>query len=517
MLNRNFRRPRVFVNKIVTTPPAVAPVATAIPVFIGYTPRVSNQGNTLLNIPIRISSLQEFESTFGFPKKVTEPHYYLLKSNGLKTNDSQIRIDGKDYLLLPDPDTVYYLHLSLKLFFKNGGGAAYIVSVGTYGRPSGRPANPGTPIVNRNVSLRSLQKGLMALKTATEASLYVFPDANLLSPSENARLINDALAQNEQLENAFSIIDVAEGRHPNQQTPENDIDHFRNRIGSHGLRNGAAYYPFLRSTIADSESIDYTNLFGGDVAQLAEILDPPSAPNPAVAEILKAIQSPTKRAPSVRDVHEKLLQTSGAFQKIMDLALSEVNRLPPSGAIAGIYAATDTNRGVWKAPANIAISGVSDLTIQIDSNTQQHLNVAPNSGKSVNAIRSFPGRGVRVWGARTLDSNNQEWRYIPVRRTIIFLEQSCQRALRSLAFEPNTSTTWALAENMIETFLESIYRQGGFSGAKPSDAYGAKCGLGATMTANDLSNGDLKVEAYVALTRPAEFIVFKITQKMSAS
>jgi len=186
--------------------------------------------------------------------------------------------------------------------------------------------------------------------------------------------------------------------------------------------------------------------------------------------------------------------------------------MPPSGAIAGVFARTDAARGVWKAPANVEILGAGGPGAAITTTQQDGLN-APADGKAVNALRVFSGKGFLVWGARTLDSNSGEYRYVPVRRTMIMLKRSLSLALKPCAFEPNDAATWSRVEAMAGEFLTGLWRQGALVGARPGDAFFVACGLGRTMTRTDVSNGILRLEIGVALTRPAEFITLRLKQK----
>jgi hypothetical protein len=193
-----------------------------------------------------------------------------------------------------------------------------------------------------------------------------------------------------------------------------------------------------------------------------------------------------------------------------------MNLLPPSGAIAGVYSLVDGRSGVWKAPANVSLNSVISPTASISDADQENLNVDVQ-GKSINAIRSFIGEGVLVWGARTLDGNSLDWRYIGVRRTMIFLEQSIKLATKAYVFENNVSTTWVTIKSMIRNFLTGIWKRGGLAGAIPDDAFAVFCGLGETMTGDDILEGILRVTVLVAVTRPAEFIEITFQQQMQKS
>ncbi|WP_348799253.1 phage tail sheath family protein [Flavobacterium adhaerens] len=188
--------------------------------------------------------------------------------------------------------------------------------------------------------------------------------------------------------------------------------------------------------------------------------------------------------------------------------------IPPSSSIAGVYARTDSNRGVWKAPANVGLNYVVKPTIKITNNEQDNLNVDTTAGKSINAIRNFTGKGILVWGARTLAGNDNEWRYVPVRRFFNMAEESIKKATEQFVFEPNDANTWIRVRAMIENFLILQWRAGALAGAKPEQAFYVRVGLGQTMSALDILEGRMIVEIGMAVVRPAEFIILKFSHKM---
>lgn len=190
--------------------------------------------------------------------------------------------------------------------------------------------------------------------------------------------------------------------------------------------------------------------------------------------------------------------------------------LPPSGAMAGIYSTVDRTRGVWKAPANVSIADAIGPTVKINDQSQGNLNVH-TTGKSVNAIRAFTGQGTLVWGARTLAGNDNEWRYINVRRFYNMVEESVKKASEPFTFEPNDANTWVRIKAMIQNFLTIQWRQGALMGATAQKAYYVKVGLGETMTAEDILEGKMIIEIGMAAVRPAEFIILKFAHKMQVS
>jgi phage tail sheath protein FI len=191
--------------------------------------------------------------------------------------------------------------------------------------------------------------------------------------------------------------------------------------------------------------------------------------------------------------------------------------LPPSGAIAGAYATTDKNRGVWKAPANLSLASVIEPVVKLDNAHQDLMNVDADTGKSINAVRAFAGKGTLVWGARTLAGNDNEWRYVPVRRFFNMVEESVKKSTYWAVFEPNDANTWVKVRGMIENYLIQKWREGALAGATPKDAFFVRCGLGVTMTAQDILEGRMNVEIGMAVVRPAEFIILKFSHKLQVS
>lgn len=196
-------------------------------------------------------------------------------------------------------------------------------------------------------------------------------------------------------------------------------------------------------------------------------------------------------------------------------ALSKKNlELPPSPAIAGIYARVDRNNGVWKTPANVSISGIAGPTRVITNKEQETLNIDATSGKSINAIRSFTGKGTLVWGGRTLAGNDNEWRYISVRRLFNLIEESVRKSTSFAVFEPNDTTTWLKVKAMIESYLYGLWQQGALAGSVAEQAFFVQVGLGKTMTTQDILEGRMNIEIGLAAVRPAEFIYLKFSHKL---
>ncbi|MBO3697170.1 phage tail sheath C-terminal domain-containing protein [Roseivirga sp. E12] len=525
MNESTIKSPGVYIDEINAFPSSVVPVATSVPAFIGYTPQASYEGKSHTNVPTKITSFADFRAIFCLPDpappadpaKQYSPQYYLIAQKDKPEKGDYLLIGTTYYSVVPDPNTIYYLYNSIRLFYENGGGDAYVISVGEYGPAAEKPMELGDQIINPNVQLNDLVNGLEILKNEEEPTMYICPEATLLSVENNGTLMQSMLSQCEEMETAISIFDVIGGRNPDPILWTEDIQTFRNSTGAQGLKFGAVYYPFIGTTIMQNSDLDYTNFFGGDLKQLQAILSPKDTPNTTVNTIIQNIENPSGSPLTVSQYNQSLLVASPTYSTIMDQVLQDANLLPPSAGMAGVITTLDNQVGPWQAPANTSIVGAASLPLKISSSQQEDLNVDAVSGKSINAIRFFNGQGILIWGARTLDGNSMDWRYIPVRRTVTFLEQSCKLAARAYVFAPNDKNTWESVKAMISSFLTSIWKEGGLQGATAGDAFSVECGLGSTMTAEDILEGFMNVTVKVAIVHPAEFIVLTFRQEMAKS
>jgi uncharacterized protein len=194
----------------------------------------------------------------------------------------------------------------------------------------------------------------------------------------------------------------------------------------------------------------------------------------------------------------------------VDLTTGRSLVTPPSGYVLGICARTDAERGVHKAPANETLRGILGVELPFTDGEQDVLNPV-----GVNLTREFEGRGIRLWGARTL-SSDPEWKYVNVRRLFIFLEHSIDRGTQWVVFEPNNEALWARVKGTIEAFLFGVWKTGALTGTKPEDAFFVRCDR-TTMTQDDIDNGRLVCLIGVAPTYPAEFVIFRIGQFTASS
>lgn len=486
----NLRTPGVYIVEESKFPPSVVPVETAVPAFFGYTRNSQYKGTNLLNRPVAVNSLLEFQEIFGAPP---------LIGNLVVSLDE----DGKVASPVADPgdgpSARFRLAYALRHFYDNGGGRCYIVSIGNY-----TASSTASDIADAHIA------GLEALAREDEPTLIVMPDLSGMqaTPAGDAPAIAatrasyhgvlvQALNQCATLGDRFLICDLWDGDEPGDA----GIAAFRNGIGTRNLKYGAAYHPFIQTTMPwnwDEATVT--------VSQVARREDNGTLtrPSPHNGMSLSALKAGSPNSSPV--IHANVRVEMARFSVT----------LPPAAAVAGIYATVDRTRGVWKSPANESLASVRDLSVRVDNDLNDNMNLEP-TGKAVNALRQFAGKGFLVWGARTLAGNDNEWRYVSVRRFFNMVEESTRKASEPFVFEPNDANTWAKVKAMIENFLVIQWRDGALTGAKPEDAFYVNVGLGTTMTAQDILEGRMNVEIGMAVVRPAEFVVLRFSHKMQES
>jgi phage tail sheath protein FI len=527
------KTPGVYISEPDSFPPAIVGVETAIPAFIGFTEIAQDKSKSLKRVPTRIRSMAEYISKFG---RWFQETFYLTTEDVPASDHSIARITlfpgAKSYNLAEEGKLNFNLYNSLQLFYANGGGTCYIVSCDTY---EGLRADPSQ-------ATDSLKAGLDAVRDEMGPTMLVVPDAMLLNKDTDAYEVAVYMLQQCQAkQDRVALLDVygtsAVPATDNTTELEATITAFR--VGLAGaqqeaLRYGIAYFPNLQTSMVSPGEVKIDCFGTGDKPKalkeaLAASVDAAyPAGDPRAARIKDYIDQiglsiadtdDTKITPLSKrkithgELTQALLANVPALGDIFHHVANTQNILPPSPAMAGIYTAVDSSRGVWNAPANVGIALLVEPTATISDKQQEDLNV-PTGGKAVNAIRTFPSRGPLVWGARTLDSTSNDWKYIQVRRTMIYVEQSIKTALNSFVFAPNTATTWTTVVSMIGSFLHGLWASGGLMGSTPAEAYSVKCGLGSTMTPDDVLNGTMTVHVVVQMVHPAEFIELVFKQQM---
>ncbi len=522
------KTPGVYIVEKSAFPNSVVEVATAVPAFIGYTEYADNKGKSLANKPWRITSMADYHSYFGFGP---DPRFTIAEKAADTPEYPAFSQGEKDYAISQVAGAAggnYLLYYSMLLFYQNGGGPCYIVSVGSY---------------KDDVAPDKLMKGIMPLLKEQEPTMVVIPEAILCKKEDCISVQQTALAHcGGKMRNRVTILDIWGGDRDRKDPSGDCIEEFRSALGINYLDFSAAYYPWLNTTIVQDKDLSFEIIENKDLLQtlLKEEMGFPEAADaetpPKTVQQMDAVSSITFDAeawkaaltkdgsePTPGDIdankmllNKSLITMSPLFNTILLDIKNNLNLLPPSAAIAGVYTMVDNSRGVWKAPANVSLNAVVSPAVNISHDEQEDLNVS-TQGKSINAIRPFIGEGTLIWGARTLDGNSLDWRYINVRRTMIMLEESIRLATKAYVFENNVANTWVTIKSMINNFLTGIWKRGGLAGSSPGDAFSVHVGLGDTMTAEDILEGILRVTVLVALVRPAEFIEITFQQQMQKS
>lgn len=518
------KTPGVYIKELNAFPNSVVEVPTAVPAFIGCT---ENQPTP--NIPTRITSLAEFHSKFGGAPKTkfsyTAPAAAGAAPAGTAVPPGNVAPIGgaapataaaPSPLVSPADNNRFLMYYGMRLFFDNGGGPCWIVSIGKYD-------------YTKPKDKEKFKDALEALKKIQEPTMLVTPDAVLLDRPGWKEVCQQMLLHCAAMQSRVSILDVYDGNLPRESDETKDvITLFRDAV-TDNLNYGQAYYPWVKTSIVDDSEVDFNFLTADGITALKAALSTEAKTtypdtDPRQKKLLELIDkvkpadagATESNGKTTDPTHLSLVQASKTYRDAMKAIKDYLNVQPPSAGMAGVYTRVDNFEGVFKAPANTGMNSVIEPCVNINSDEQEDLNV-PLNGKAVNAIRSFVGRGTLIWGARTLDGNSQDWRYVNVRRTIIMLEQSCKNAALAYVFAPNNASTWLTLKNMISNFLTNQWKAGALVGASREEAFSVDVGLGATMTSDDILDGFMRVTVKVALVRPAEFIVITFQQKQQTS
>lgn len=435
-------------------------------------------------------------------------------ANAVRDRVPNVSVGGAGYELAVVKN--FYLYNCLRLFYANGGGNCYIVSVGSYADTPG---------------FQALKDGLDAVRDLVGPTMLVIPEAVALDSKDSYdKLVPEMLQQCSEKQDRVAILDVwGTATAKDQAAFRQTIDDFRSHSvagSSLRLKYGMAYAPFLNTSIVDPTEVSFTNLDDAGKATLKAVIEKEVDrlfPGPKAKELKEAFANqltdvknetdPDEQKRKFRQLNQNMTAQVAALKDIYGVMARTLGTLPPSAAMAGVYTQNDTLRGVWNAPANVGLVAVTAPTVAINNDMQDDLNM-PIGGLAINAIRDFVGRGTLVWGARTLDGNSNDWRYIQVRRALIYIEQSVELALNKFVFEPNVAQTWVTVTSMIGGFLRGVWQAGGLMGASPAEAFSIQCGLGTTMTAQDVLEGRMIVQIKLQMVHPAEFIVLTFQQQM---
>jgi phage tail sheath protein FI len=487
-----YKHPGVYIEEIPHLPPSIASVETAIPCFIGYTEKAQWKAPTdLHNKPWRIESMLEYEQYFGNPdSEKTSLSVTITTVNKQSTVTAAVEETKRSPFLM---------NYSLQMFFANGGGPCWIISIGDYksngGKVEKKDFSDDTGLVSG---------GLIEAAKINEITLLVFPDStNIDNAADYYSLHSLAINQCVTLQDRFVIMDVWHDPANlnvwmkdivDETDPKKSLRNILSGETDH-LKYAAVYFPKIYTgtdfyyktgspAVDNDASVNVTITVDGGAASVITLAALKSANN------------------------AQYFQAKSAITNLQML-------LPVAATMAGIYAQVDNARGVWKAPANVNIVNAISPEYLINNQQQDDLNIDPVAGKSVNIIRSFQGRGPAiVWGARTLAGNDNEWRYISVRRFFIMVEESVNNATQQFVFEPNDENTWIRLKSMIQNYLTERWKEGALMGASVKEAFFVHIGLNETMTEQDVLEGRLIILVGMAVVRPAEFIILRFMHKL---
>jgi phage tail sheath protein FI len=479
----NYSTPGVYVEEISTLAPSIAEVESAVPAFVGYTEKADLLvPGDLMWVPTLISSFDDFVQYYGNAAPEAAANI-TIDVTEYKVGTRTVKFGVKVTPVVANLQKYIFYH-SIKLFFANGGGDCYIVSVGDYAHP---------------IKKEDLLKGLDAVALEDIPTLISVPEAVKLAAGYD-EVVSAIINQAANLKDRFALLDTFTTTTPkNSVNIAADVDSLKNvvPIDNEIRRYGAGYYPFLESSY--NYNFDFNSLTITNYTLIKDgVVDPGGV-------------APAGNFGTLQNTNSLLY---GAV--VTEFSKSHII-LPPSPAVAGIIARVDREKGYWKAPANVGVTNVTRPVVYISFQEHGNLNIDPATGKSINVIVWQPGNGTVLMGARTLDGNDNEWRYVNVRRFFSIVEESVKKSTTWAVFEPNTAPTWVKVQSMIENYLYLKWRDGALAGAKPEEAYEVNVGLNKTMTAQDILEGRMIVEIKMAVARPAEFIVLKFEQLMQTS
>ncbi len=595
-LTKQRKTPGVYVTEFPAFPPSIVGVETAVPIFIGYTQTAVDPSSKkqLYLQAVPISSMADYYSYFGYGydaqgivEQASGPavdyDFQAASSDGSKTTTNAYVVGTSSTTAgVVSFAPQFNLYSAMQLFFANGGGNCFVISVNNYWGQKSVTPTPGQAAASINKD--DLLAGLDVANVTRGGTMLVVPDACLLVSAtvtegvttytypDYQPVVVEMLRQSATLQDRVAILDM-----PGALLPANwsvtgmasEAAAFYTAISpaSAYYSYGAAYGPALESSLLSTSDVLYTNLSGtpasttlvnnllttqalglypankdgsytatfinvaARIAAAFPVTGATSSGTPdnitgtvsltsgsTTSTLLVAMPNATAYAPPTDAagnlaLDQYLINAVPLLGEIQQILADKLNVVPPSGVMAGVWTQNDANRGVWNAPANVALNEIIAPKVVLTDEQQGDYNV-PLNGNAIDILRAVVNRGTVVWGARTLDGNSLDYRYIQVRRTLIYIEQSIKTALQQFVFAANDGGTWATVTATISNFLTQLWQAGGLMGDKASDAFSVACGLPTTMSGLDVLNGYMIVNVKVQLIHPAEFIELTFTQTM---
>ena len=500
--------PGVYVEEVPSTSKPIEGVGTSIAAFVGLAP------GGPVNTPMRVSNWTQFAKIFGDPN---EP------DNG------------------PFMEGAYLAH-SVYGFFQNGGGLCWVVRVGAGDGVAARPQAALPAASDKSIEAFHVE-ALKDVNGAVKVELSEEPGAGGEGGGDPTyKLVVDAGTDGKE---EYEGLTLKKGRQ-NLATKVNQASKFlkiteaaglpdsRPATGTYTLSAPSAPTEDVKATDFEGDvarrkgmgglaAVDEVTMVcmpdamtlanGGDDVQLRDLQGKMIAHCEGAGDRMAILDAPPSLLP--QEILDWRMNTAGYDSKfatlyypwieVQDPLTNQPILVPPSGHVAGVWCRTDANRGVHKAPANEVVLGVNGLGFQVTQGEQGGLNKV-----GINCIRSFPGRGIRIWGARTL-SSDPEWRYINVRRLFNYIAESIMEGTQWSVFEPNDERLWMQLRIAASNFLTRTWREGALFGASPEQAFFVKCDA-ETNPPDVIEAGQVICEIGIAPVKPAEFVVFRLSQ-----
>lgn len=508
--------PGVYIEEVNTGPRPIEGVGTAVAAFVGFAP----YGKA--NAPVLVTNWTQYVREFGTPRD----------ADGVETGPPDPHRDG------------WYLSHAVYGYFLNGGGRCYVTRV-VAGSANGKPAGPASARIPARgapdapalvVTARESSGGPLKVEVAPPTGEPPPEGAFTLKVSGGARPevfdnVTLSKAGLDEVNKKSKLVTVAEAPGATaERLPELGVFALEapaplsggklqttDLVGSAAERTGVAGLEIAENVTMvccpdlmaayQQGMIDRAGVKAVQTAMIAHCER--AADRVAILDPLPDMKPQEVDSWRMNDVNYDSMFAALYYPwlTVMGPAGKPI-AVPPCGHMAGIWARNDNERGVHKAPANEVVRGARRLEFPVSKGMQDTLNP-----RGVNCIRDFraDGRGIRVWGARTMSSDS-EWKYVNVRRLFIFVEESIDQGTQWVVFEPNDQNTWARVVRSITGFLTTVWRSGALMGATQDEAFFVKCDR-TTMTQDDIDNGRLICYIGIAPVKPAEFVIFRISQK----
>jgi len=538
-MNTDFHTPGVYLEEPNGLSLSIQSGETAVPVFVGHFEFVDSHSDQAMRC-IRVDSWLNFTQQF---KADASDSFHIDASD-----ENKPRVDGTQLGAF-----------SVRLFFENGGGACYVLPLNAFSDDTVQKIGGAIELCPDITLLCWCEHRTKEDDQKVVTALTILTGNTAQGSMQGRFLLMDAMLEKNEGSHTIIAPEVKDPHHAATYFPAlrttyrfaTDIDQIKIKnckkpSGVETVRDlrtlcerqsttlikGAHDVIEAADAIKNTSKSEYEKTFLSTDHSVKQAIDRGDVSGifARIQEIRTKLGSPAGAIKFQMEEFFKKLDAYGNDKKAHDIAQKFLNAVIPlakqpvilraSVAMAGVYARTDRERGVWKAPANVELNGVDGLvSVDLDGHIDDiRIDDALNDKlvqHKVNAIRAFSGRGHVVWGARTMTNLSEPaWRYVPVRRLFSTVERDVQDALRVALFEPNSQPTWMRVRGAVASYLHRLWEQGALMGDTPQQAYFVRIGLNETMTSDDVVSGRMIVRVGMAAVRPAEFIILQLTQDM---